>query len=144
MALVWKGGFLVRRVSSGLVVKHMAFFCEMVDLVWRGGQRKQTEAGAIIEMARHPCCRYGCSIPRNPLVNIKIGGTWVFMAIPIWIWVKVKPPGNGPLVLATMFPLPRATHFGVSLFFTHRHLNLEISTTFLGQRIRRHLRNPTE
>ena len=36
------------------------------------------------------------------------------------VWVKIKPPRDRRFW--SMFPLTRATHFGVSLFLTHSHM----------------------
>ena len=35
---------------------------------------------------------------------------------PIWVWVKIEPPGDRKF--QSMFPFTRASHFGVTLFLT--------------------------
>ena len=55
--------------------------------------------------------------PPNVLFDWVPSGAWVCETGPcfgclIWVWVKIKPPGDRRFW--SMFPLARASHFGVT------------------------------
>ena len=111
-----RGQALPRAQGPGISGRCLGLLAQAGDLWGRFKKKPQGESTSLGVLFGLTLLRY-CQ-PPLPFV---LFSSWRRFPFEIWVWVKIKPPGNRRFW--SMFPLTRATHFGY-LFLSHTHIPL--------------------